>query len=114
MLNTAGNLDGKIKILVNDELVLSLEDVNFREGKENRKILIIYKYKIKFKHHLSILTKVDTIKIYGAHYSTFFGGSSSTWAPLKDEYAQFRNFEFSEYLPSGLPANSASKHCDRI
>ena len=44
MLNTAGNLDGKIKILVNDELVVNLEDVNFREGKENRKILIIYKY----------------------------------------------------------------------
>jgi hypothetical protein len=86
-LNTVGELDGHLMLFVDDILRVDLDDVNFR---------------------------VDpALEIHGAQYSTFFGGSSAEWAPLKDEYAQFRNFEFAEYSDSLDPIVVDATRCDR-
>ena len=52
---------------MNGDLVIDLNDVNYREK--------------------------SSVKISGAHYSTFFGGSDDSWAPPENQYAEFRNFE---------------------
>ena len=58
--------------------------------------------------------RVDPLlKIHGGQYSTFFGGSSAEWAPVKDEYAQFRNFEFAEFSDSLDPIVVDPTRCDR-
>jgi len=38
---------------------------------------------------------VDTFAIDGFYFSTFFGGSDASWAPTRDEHADFDTFIFS-------------------
>ncbi len=51
--------------------------------------LALERTNVRFRHTTSI--KID--KFY---FSTFFGGGDPSWAPLKDEHAQFDNFIISD------------------
>lgn len=79
ILGTPGEHDGSIFGYVNDDLIFTISNIMLREGED------IF---------------IDEIKM-----DTFFGGSSSDWAPTEDQYAYFANFSIStpsESLP--LPA----------
>ena len=71
--------------LVNDELTIELHDLNFREAND--------------------------IQIHGLHYNTFFGGSSSDWAPTKDETSYFRNFKMGKYSSLPIPSRLDVDEC---
>lgn len=43
-----------------------------------------------------IYRTVDTLKIEGIFFSTFFGGADPSWAPARDQYADFAGFELSK------------------
>jgi len=50
----------------------------------------------------------DSIDAGGLYFSTFFGGSDSSWAPASDQHAYFRNIElWGGSAPSNLKASSA-------
>ena len=42
-------------------------------------------------HSLNIRTQADVL-IEGIYFSTFFGGSDSSWAPTADCYTYYKNF----------------------
>ena len=82
-LNTPGQLDGKFMLFVDGELVIDLDDLNYRE--------------------------VDSIKLMGMHFNTFFGGSDSSWFPTTNQYIDFKDFAVDQYTDVKLP--SAPDHC---
>jgi len=71
VLNSPGVANGVLQVWINDIQMINYSGIIYRINK--------------------------AVKINGFYISSFFGGSSSTWAPLKDEYAYFRNFKFSNF-----------------
>lgn len=69
VLNTIGKKDGSIEVWVDGKPILKKENLYFRS--------------------------VDTLKIQGIFFSTFFGGHDSSWAAPKDTYIDFANFAIS-------------------
>lgn len=67
-VNTIGNEDGKLKVWMDDELVLDLDDVLYRTVDN------------------------DAGKIGGIYVSTFHGGNTADWAPSVTSYARFDGF----------------------
>lgn len=65
-LNTPGRADGIIQSWFDGELALDRRTIRFRS--------------------------VSSLKINLLHFASFFGGSDTTWAPNKDEYAYIDNF----------------------
>jgi hypothetical protein len=65
-LNTPGQHDGIIRSWLDGEKVLEISTLRFRD--------------------------VGDLKIDGFYFSTFFGGGDVSWAPEKDQYAQFDDF----------------------
>ncbi|MDA3816834.1 MAG: T9SS type A sorting domain-containing protein [Prolixibacteraceae bacterium] len=93
-IGTAGNDDGRLKVWVDGEQKIDIDDMRFW-NEEN-----------------------DNGKIGGVYFSTFHGGNSEDWAPANDSYAQFDGFvlaknrvgvyeesSFSEALNSIQPEN---------
>ncbi len=74
-LNTPGKTDGSIKVWHDGHLVFT-------------------------QQHLNIRAKAS-VDIDGLLFSTFFGGSDSSWAPIRDCYSYFKNFALS--TDSGHP-----------
>lgn len=70
VMNTPGENDGAVRGWWDGELALDRGGVRFRD--------------------------VDTFAIDGFYFSTFFGGSDSSWAPTRDEHVDFDTFVFSE------------------
>ncbi|XP_071109692.1 uncharacterized protein [Haliotis cracherodii] len=68
-LNTPGKTDGFAKMWYNGRQVYEINNVNFRNN--------------------------ANIMIDGIFFSTFFGGSTSSWAPTRDCYTYFKNFVLS-------------------
>jgi hypothetical protein len=66
-LNQPGVANGRIRVWVNDRLVLQQDDLMFRS--------------------------VETLKIEGILFSTFFGGSDRSWATPNDAFADFADFK---------------------
>ena len=63
VMNTPGLADGRIRSWFDGVMVLDREKLSFRE--------------------------VDHFAIDTLYFSTFFGGSSAEWAPLRDEHIDF-------------------------
>jgi len=70
ILNEVGENNGSIKVFLDGVEVSHFSGLNFRS--------------------------VDTLKIDGILFSTFFGGSNSTWATPNDVHIDFANFSVSE------------------
>ncbi|KAK7093274.1 uncharacterized protein [Littorina saxatilis] len=68
-LNTPGQLNGKVKIWHDGQPKLSLNNLNFRSNND--------------------------LKIEGLFFSTFFGGSDTSWAAGGDCYTYYKNFVLS-------------------
>ncbi|NEQ54679.1 MAG: hypothetical protein F6K11_31890 [Leptolyngbya sp. SIO3F4] len=68
-LNTPNLADGELRLWVNDNLVLEQTELLFRT--------------------------VDSLKIDGIFFSTFFGGGDPSWATPQDTYVDFANFSVS-------------------
>lgn len=68
-LNTPGHLNGKVKVWFNGNLVLEMNNINFR--------------------------KTENIQVEGLFFSTFFGGSDPSWAPTSDCYTYYKHFVIS-------------------
>ncbi len=66
VIDGAGQHDGVVRSWFDGDLALERTNVRFRD--------------------------VDTLKIDGLYFSTFFGGSDATWAPAENQGAQFDNF----------------------
>jgi hypothetical protein len=66
-LNQPGVANGRIRVWVNDRLVLQQNDLMFRS--------------------------VETLKIEGILFSTFFGGGDRSWATPNDAFADFADFK---------------------
>ncbi|WP_254012077.1 polysaccharide lyase [Limnofasciculus baicalensis] len=73
-LNQPGKADGRVRVWLDNRLVLEQGGLTFRT--------------------------VNTLKIEGIFFSTFFGGEDTTWAPSKDVSADFADFKVSK--PSGV------------
>lgn len=76
-LNQPGKADGRIRVWLDNRLVLDQGGLTFRT--------------------------INTLKIEGIFFSTFFGGEDTTWAPSKDVAADFADFKVSK--PSGVTLN---------
>jgi hypothetical protein len=66
-LNQPGMTNGRIRVWVNDRLMLERNDLIFRS--------------------------TETLKIEGILFSTFFGGSDRSWATPNDAFADFADFK---------------------
>jgi hypothetical protein len=83
LLNQPGKTDGRIRVWVDDELVLDEQELTFRT--------------------------TDELQIEGLFFSTFFGGGDSSWATPKDVYIDFAEFEVSRVeAADGGSENEAS------
>ncbi len=71
VMNTPGVANGVVQVWVNGEPKLNYSG-------------IIYRVNL-------------SVKAKGFSISTFFGGSSTTWAPKIDSYSFFRNFKYSDF-----------------
>ncbi len=71
VMNTPTQHDGVVQCWFDGELALDRNDIRFRD--------------------------VDTFAIDSFYFSTFFGGSDSTWAATKDEYVYFDDFVIAEH-----------------
>ena len=69
VMNTPGNKDGILQGWYNGKLALDKHDMRYRH--------------------------VNSFAIDGFYFSTFFGGSSDSWAPIHDETIDFDDFIFS-------------------
>ena len=69
-LNTPGEPDGSIRAWVDEKLVLDASNLMFRT--------------------------VDSLRIEGIYFSTFFGGGDPTWATPKDTWIDFARFAVGE------------------
>ncbi|TVR69462.1 MAG: T9SS C-terminal target domain-containing protein [Marinilabiliales bacterium] len=67
-VGTPGHDDGKLKVWIDGEKMLDIDDMRFWDVENNYG------------------------RIGGVYFSTFHGGSSSDWAPRRDSYAQFDGF----------------------
>lgn len=67
ILNTPGELNGKIAVRVDSKRVYETSTLLFRTG--------------------------ASLKIEGIFFSTFFGGRDASWAPREDTYVDFAHFE---------------------
>lgn len=76
-LNTPGEFDGSVKVLLDGEQVLHSENLEFRT--------------------------VGSLKIEGVFFSTFFGGSDPTWATPRTGHADFAAFAVSDGPIGPLP-----------
>lgn len=65
-LNTPGRMDGRLRVWYNGQPVLEVNDLNFRNNGD--------------------------IQVEGIFFSTFFGGSDSSWVPSADCYTYYKNF----------------------
>lgn len=70
VLNDPDNDDGEVTVWLDGEEVYSKTDLLYRT--------------------------VDSLKIEGIFFSTFFGGADPSWAPSEDQYADFTGFELSD------------------
>ena len=68
-LNQPGEQNGRIRVWVNGKPILDQNNLTFRSS--------------------------DRLQIEGIFFSTFFGGSTPTWATPKDVYADFADFAVS-------------------
>lgn len=76
VMNTPGVADGVIQAWLDDEMVLDVQDIRFRD--------------------------TDAFQIDTMYFSTFFGGSSTIWETTKDEQVYFDDFIVStEFLQPG-------------
>jgi hypothetical protein len=66
-LNEPGKKNGRIRSWLEDTLVFDKKDFEFRA--------------------------INEIKIDAFCFSTFFGGEDPDWAPTKDEYIRFADFQ---------------------
>ena len=66
VMNTRGEADGVLQSWLDGQQVLDVDDMRFRF--------------------------VDDFAIDALYFSTFFGGSGPSWAPVKDEYVYFDDF----------------------
>ncbi len=69
VMNTPGNKDGILQGWYNGRLALNKHDMRYRH--------------------------INDFAIDGFYFSTFFGGSSNSWAPIRDETIDFDDFIFS-------------------
>ena len=76
-VNDIGQQNGKLHVWIDNELVLTLDDVLYRTV-DNR-----------------------AGKIGGIYVSTFHGGNTSEWAPQRDSYALFDGFAAAKYRRIG-------------
>jgi len=70
VLNHPDQTDGRVRIWVDDALVIDQDGLQFRT--------------------------VDDLKIDGLFFSTFFGGGDASWSTPKDVYVDFADFSVSE------------------
>ena len=75
-MNTPGMYDGSIRGWIDGKPALEVLDMRFRD--------------------------VDDFSIDGMYFSTFFGGSNSTWSTTRDETILFDDFQI-ESIPSDDP-----------
>ena len=68
-LNRPGSNDGSVTVWLNGTQALSLQGILYRT--------------------------VDSLKIDGIFFSTFYGGADPGWAPSRDEHVDFAGFAFS-------------------
>jgi hypothetical protein len=68
-LNTPGEKDGSVTVWLNGKQVLTEQDILYRT--------------------------VDSLRIDGIFFSTFYGGDNPGWAPPQDEHADFAGFALS-------------------
>jgi len=73
-LNTPGNMDGSVTVMLNGNEVYRREQLNIRQSSE--------------------------VDLLGIMLQSFYGGSDSSWAPSYDTYTYFRNFSLSSPAPS--------------
>ena len=73
VVNTPGVADGTIQAWFDGELALDVSDVRFRD--------------------VATDTNGRSTEIDAMFFSTFFGGSDSSWAPTKDETVYFDEFQ---------------------
>ncbi len=69
-MNRPGKKDGVIRSWLNGEKALEVTDLRFRDR--------------------------DSLKIDSLYFSTFFGGADASWAPPREEYADFDDFVLSD------------------
>ena len=69
-INTPGKQDGKLRAFFDNQLVLKLEDLRFRD--------------------------TSNFSIDGFVFSTFFGGGDTSWQSTKNETVYFDNFQIRE------------------
>ena len=77
-LNTPGQLDGQVRVWVDDKLVYENTQMLFRT--------------------------TMALTIEGVFFSTFFGGGDPTWAPSTDTYADFASFAADDKRIGCLPS----------
>ena len=65
-LNTPGQLNGKLLVVVDGKQAITFEKVNWRSA--------------------------AAIGFTGIHVETFFGGGDSSWASPSDQYSYFKDF----------------------
>jgi len=91
-MNTVGKSNGEVQVWVNDEESLFLTNIRFRT--------------------------VESVKVDKVYFSTFYGGNTSDWGPVKDESIYFDEFMIytdpddytapDEITGSRVPLSSAS------
>ena len=74
-VGSPGKDNGKLKVWINGKKLIDINDMRFRD--------VNNKYG----------------KIGGVYFSTFFGGNTPDWAPMKTSYADFDGFVVSEKRP---------------
>ncbi len=70
VMNTPGKRDGRLQAFFDDQLVLKMDTIRFRD--------------------------TDTFSIDGFLFSTFFGGGDSSWQTTAEETVYFDNFQIKE------------------
>lgn len=78
VLNTPGKADGRVRVWFDEKPVLDQKGLTFRT--------------------------VDTLKIEGILFSTFFGGDDTSWATPKDTNADFAGFAVGDSYLGPAPA----------
>jgi hypothetical protein len=78
VMNTPGQRDGVLRSWLDGEQVLNEEDFRFRD--------------------------IESLKIDWFYFSTFYGGSSSDWAPSRDTFISYDDILVTTVDPDELPA----------
>ena len=98
-------------VFVDHKKVIDFDDINFRSTSDPVKNFQHFIYKLYLKttllnERIFFFNSKIHVFISGMIYSTMFGGGSSSYATKKEESAYFRNFQFSSFVDSKLPAGS--------